>query len=223
MLVSLDKAIPGGDTAPEPLDATPLQIKINPADAILGSPSPQGAGETSGRRKNTRFRGFLRYTVGAAVVGCLCLLAWTAGAYYLAGHPPFYFVNAQQSLAHNDTESMIRQLADQIRALKASVDEARDADGKSGEGHDRIDTVQTKADALSDLTGRVDKLETALTTQLSKINEQLAGIEQKISEPHAVSASRAQSSPRHAEKYHDAFDPSRDPTAPGAPRPLSAY
>lgn len=228
MLISLDKAVPGADAAAQPSDVTPLQIKVNPADAILGTAGLEDAEKTPARKEYTRFGRFLRYSAGTAIIACLCGFAWVAGAYYSAGHPLDFMktgaaAGVGQSLAHEDPENAIRQLADEIRALKASVDEARDADGKSGESHDRTDTAQTKTGAaLSDLTGRVDKLETALTTQLSHVNEQLASIEQKISEPHAISASRARSPARHAE-HHDAFDPSRDPTAPGAPRPLGAY
>lgn len=235
MLISLDNAIPGADATPEPSDVAPLNLKVNPSDAILGIAPLKEAGiapvkeaETSSARKKKGTLGrFLRYSAGTAVVACLCGLAWTAGAHH-AGHPLFDFMRTspvagvQQSVAQQDTDNAIRQLADQVRSLKASIEEARDASGKSGEGHDAVNAVPTAA-ALADLTSRVDKLETALTTQFAQVNEHLAGIEQKMSGPRTASASRARSLARHAGQHHDAFDPSRDPAAPGAPRQLGAY
>jgi hypothetical protein len=147
------------------------------------------------------------------LTAALCGLAWAAGAYYSSGHLPFDLLKwsgAAQVQQSTERDEM-RQMADDIRALKSSV-------GDKGAA-----PVQTTAGAATaDLGARLDKLEADLTTKLSQVNDRLASIEQKISAPHPASVSRATSHPKH-EHLHDAFNPAQDPNAVGAPRPLGSH
>lgn len=246
MLDALDKpvhsAVPllSADTAPPPSDAAPLEIKVEPADAIFGSLPPKDLGsippeeteKTSTPRIVPLFVRFLRFAARTAVVAFLCALAWAMGAYYSRGHSSVDLTRAsqtaqvQQSPVHDGVASAMQQMADEIRALKTSVDghdAAQDADLASLKKNAPDPAQHATGAAAADLAGRIDKLETDLTTSLSQVNQRLASIEQQMSASHAAAlAARRQLARRHAEHVHDAFDPSQDPAAPGAPRPLGA-
>jgi hypothetical protein len=227
-LKDTEKVISGADTPPLPPDATAPEIEVQPADAILGRVPLKDTEKTSARQVAPFFIRLLRYSARTAVVACLCGLAWAGGVYYSLGHSPFDLVKArraaevQQSPQRDDMVSAVRQMAEEIRALKTSVDGrgvAQDADQKN-----QLNSVQTTTGAtIADLMGRVDKLDAEFTTKLSQVNEQLTSIEQQISASHATLISQAQPPHKRAKHSHDAFDPSRDPNAPGAPRPLGAW
>jgi hypothetical protein len=137
----------------------------------------------------------------------------------------------QQSPERGEIVRAMAQMAEEIRTLKASVESravAQDAVVENAKSRDGVksqpDAAQTVTSAaIADLANRVDKMEAEFTTRLSRVNEQLAGIEQKIAASYAAMAPREPPPPRKRVAHpHDAFDPSRDPTAPGAPRPLGA-
>ena len=77
--------------------------------------------------------------------------------------------------------------------------------------------------AIADLSSRIGKLETNSSTKLAKINEQLDDIEHRVAPPRVAAASAGTPPRKRVEHSHDAFNPSQDPTAPGAPRPLGGY
>jgi hypothetical protein len=224
MLESLDEAPSVVGAAPAPADTKGLEIKLQPADAIFGSVPIKDSENTSTPKETHFFRSLLRFGLRAAVVVCLCGLAWAGGAYYSHGHSPFHLwrttsaPDVKQSPQHDKTLSAMRHMAEEIRALKASVD-SKNAVG----GNVQSQKVLSATGAtITDLAGRVDKLDAEITTKFSEINGQLAHIEQQVSAPHAVTASRWKAHRKHVEHANDAFDPSRDPAAPGVPRPLGA-
>ncbi len=199
----------GADAPPPPWpDADPMQIKIEPGDALFGP----GAGK--GYEKASR-RPFLFGRL--LLTDVLCGLAWAAGAYYSSGHLPFDLLKwspgyqAQQATERDEMASTLRQMADDIRALKASVDD-------KGAAPMQMTTGATTAD----LGTRLDKLEADLTSKLSQVDERLTALQQQLSAAHAAVASRAPPHPKH-EHLHDAFNPTQDPNAVGAPRPLGSH
>ncbi len=206
---------------PPPPESTALDLKVQPGDAIFGSAPPKDTEKGSTRK----VRRLWRYGAGISTVALLCALAWAGGAYYSHGHLPIDLVTssqgpqAQEGPTHDEVASAIRQMAEEIRALKTSA-----VGGAQGIGQinqtDHPDSAQTTSGAtINDLVGRVDKLESEFTTRIEKVDEQLSSIQQQISASHLALGSRGQASRKHVH-LHDAFDPSRDPSAPGTPRPL---
>lgn len=221
MLESQDVALSSANAAPSPKDAVSLELKVQPADAIFGPGPIKDTGKVPEQKTTPRFGRLLRSAARALIVVIICGLAWAGGTYYFHGHSPLGLVKsalasgAQESPERDELVGSMRQMAEDIRGLKASVE------AKSATQNTQTNPIQAaNGVTISDLEGRIDKLETELTTKLSQVNEQLASIEQQISTSHAALASRAQAPGRHTHHLHDAFDPSRDPTAPGAPRPL---
>jgi hypothetical protein len=224
MLMSLDDAIPAADRAPVSPEATKLAIKVQADDAILQHAPIKETQETENSSAPRSAPGFLgrvvRSVVRVAIIACLCAMAWVGGTYYSTANLPHNVVkdslaDVPQNPAHDDLAALVQQMAEELRALKASVDSrsaAPDAAGKSAD--------QGKTDAaIAALGGRMDKLEADFTTQLSQIDGKLAGIEQKISTQRAALAARGSAIHKHAH-LHDAFNPSQEPGAPGAPHPL---
>jgi hypothetical protein len=224
MLDSPGEAVSVADTVPVPPDSNTPEIKVQPADAILRFVPLKNNEQASTRKSSPVFGRLLRYVGRTAAVACLCGLAWAGGAYYPLGHSPLELMKpsraseVQQSPEHDEAARAMVQMAEEIRALKASVESrviARDAgveDAKSRESvKNQLDPQTATATAIADLASRVD-------AKLSRVNEQLASIEQQL----AALASREQPPHKRLAHPHDAFDPSRNPTAPGVPRPLGA-
>jgi len=230
----------GAASLPPPLppsDATPLELKVEPADAIFGpAPLKERETEKASPREGIGFFGRLfRFVARTTAVVLLCALAWAAGTFYSHGHwssDPLKSAQvpqaqagqvpqALQSPAHADMASAMQQMADDVRALKASVDNKAvtpDAGAQNAQ-RGQLDSAQTTA--VANLAGRVDKLETDVTAKLSQVSEQLASIQQQLTASHAALAARRAAVHKH-EHVHDAFNPSQDPGAPGAPHPLGS-
>ena len=111
---------------------------------------------------------------------------------------------------------MVLQMADEIRALKTRVEavHAQSTSAKEAaalEGlKERLDAVKTETGALA---GKVDRLQRDVTTKLAKASEPFDRRDHRGAVPRAA----ATKAPRG-----DAFDPSQNPGAPGAPRPLGS-
>lgn len=214
------------DMPPLRADGAAPDIKVQPADTTHGRVPSKDIGKASPRQANPFIR-LLRFSARVALVAFLCVLAWAGGAYYSSGHLPLGLATSsqvpevQQSPQGNDMVSTMRQMTEEIGALKASVD-ARSATQDAGQKSPLNPVETATGSAVADLMGRVDKLDADFTTRLSQVNEQLAGIKQEISASHAILASRAAQAHKRAKHLHDAFDPSRDPTAPGVPRALGS-
>jgi hypothetical protein len=115
---------------------------------------------------------------------------------------------------------MVHQMADEIRTLKARVEaghaqspSAKEATALEGLKA-RLDAVKTDTGAeIAELAGKVDRLQRELTTKLAKASERFDRPDHRGAVPRAA----ATKAPRV-----DAFDPSQNPGAPGAPRPLGS-
>lgn len=206
----------------QPQGAAPMEIKLQPADAIPGGAPPKDIEKTPTEKRPSLFGRLLRFVTRTAAVACLCAIAWAAGAIYSKGHLPLF--QLRQSPSHDAMASSMRQMSDEIRALKASVDskaaaQGADAASPQTQANDANSTQATRT-AITDLTSRIDKLQSDLTAGLSKVDERLAAIEQHNSASHPAVASHAKAAHKHPHHFHDAFDPSEHPRAVGAPRPL---
>lgn len=221
LLGSHDEVVSGADAVPVPPGSSAPEIKVEPADAILRFAPPKDDEKVSTRKGSSVFGRLLRLGARMAAVACLCGAAWAAGAYYSGGHSPLEFLkpsrasDVQQSPERDEIVRSMAQMAEEIRALKASVE------GRSVAQDAGVESA-TRA-AIADLASRVDKLEAESTTKLSRVNEQLASIEQQIAASYAALASRGRTPHKRVEHPRDAFDPTKDPSAPGAPRPLGAW
>lgn len=222
----------GSQKLSPPQGAAPMEIKLQPADAILGAVPPSVPPkdiENASAAKGVGFFGrFLRFCARTAAVALLCAIAWAAGAYYSDGHPALFhstFFQGQQSPTHDEMASTVRQMAEDIRALKASVDgkaAAQSANAVAPGSTESQANSQAIGRATSDVDGRIDKLDSELTSRLSKVDDRLASIEQRISTARPTVTSGARPVHKRPHHFHDAFDPSKDPAAPGVPRPLGA-
>jgi hypothetical protein len=221
--------IPGAGMPPN--KAAP-QIKLQPVDGILGHAPlrdhrPPRDSESAPARQAAS-TGLLRLTGRVAAAAVFCGLGWAAGAYYSHGHSSFDAVKASvapdgpQSPQGGDIAGTMRQMAEDLRALKTRVDEknaAPDAAPKKP-----LNSAQTPAGTtIADVMGRVDKLDAGLTAKLSQIDERLMSLEQQSPAPRATTVARAQPPQKRVKPHlHDAFDPSKDPNAPGVPRPFGS-
>jgi hypothetical protein len=222
------KTSQGADAHSLPPDVAAPEIRLQPADAVPGRVSHKDIDKASTQQTPPFFMRLLRNVLRAVGIVSLCALAWAAGAYYSNGHSPLasasvsQAVGVQPSAQHDDMVSAMRQMTEEVRALKADAD-GRNA-AQAADQKNQLNSVQAPTGAaIADLAGKVDRLDAELTARLSQVNEQLASLEQKISAAHAVLASRVPVTHKHPKPHlHDAFDPARDPAAPGAPRPLGA-
>ena len=216
-----DAASPSQKPA-QPQGGAPIELKLQPADAIPGSAPPKDIEKAPVEKRPSLFRRLLRFVTRTVAVACLCAVAWAAGAIYSKGHAPLF--QLQQIPSRDDTTNAMHQMSDEINALKASVDSkgaAQDAGAASPQTQvTDADSAQATRTAIADLSGRIDKLQSDLTASLSKIDDRLAAIEQHNSAPHPTVASHARPAHRHPHRFNDAFDPSEHPRAVGSPRPL---
>jgi hypothetical protein len=220
-----EKLVSGADVPPLSPDAVAPEIKIQPAE-IRGRSSrkDKAADKASPRQGASFFARVLGYAGRAIVVAGLCAFAWAAGAYYSTGHSPFVLAKsapalaAQPSAGHDDMLNAMRQMTDEVRALKANV--AQDAGQKAP-----LNTAPAPAGVTTaDLMGRIDKLDADFSAKLAQVNQQLASLEQQAAASHAALAARAAAAHKHLKPHlHDAFNPAQDPGAPGAPRPLGDW
>lgn len=179
-------------------------------------------------RASSAGRRILRSGACAIAVAGLCGLAWAAGAHQSRGRSQDIASRGpelQQSAQRDELAGAVRQMGVELRALEARVD---------AQGNARVDVKDAATKALSSpvqpttgkavaaLAGRLDDVDARLTAKLAQVDEQLAGLERHGPAVRMTQVARAQP-PRHrAKRVHDAFDPSREPGAPGAPRPLGS-
>ena len=216
--------------------AKPLELKVERADFMRAPVPPKEPEKASAPKPPSLFKRALRFGVRTVGVACLCGLAFAAGAYYSQRHSlPEFLKPSQAAEVPQNADNValagaVRQMGDDIRALKTSV-EALNAAQAAGAQNIRSPEVaagqpeaaQTATGAaIAELSGRVGRLEADSSTKLSQMNEQLASIERHMAAARAPAAARP-APPHKREHPHDAFDPSRDPGAPGAPRPLGAH
>jgi uncharacterized protein YidB (DUF937 family) len=172
--------------------------------------------------------------------------------FYAIKPPPAPPVATQESVARTEMLRAAQEMAEDIRGLKANVEALRAAqsqpDAAALEGlNSRLDAVKAETGAsIAELAGKVENMQREPEAKLSDVIERLDRIEHQIA-PLATASLGAASAPGNAaagkpqpavaqakpplENAHgqrkiggrgDAFDPSKNPTAPGVPRPLGS-
>jgi hypothetical protein len=226
---SRDEAVAETKAPPaSPPDAHVVEIRASEADAILGSASFETADAHSARRL-PHFECLLRYGPRAALVAGLVGFAGVAGAYFSGAQFPFPAATPhpasiggpQSSGESTEILRTVRQMAEEIRALKARIEALHAVQSLSAKEAAALEGVKARLDAVkaetgaetAELAGKVDRLQREFTTKLAQVNERFDRKDQRL----GVVAHKQT-------KVHrgDAFDPSENPGAPGAPRPLGS-
>src|SRR3981081_1114985 len=123
--MSWDEAVAEANAASPP-DAPILKIRARAADSILGSASPEPAGQDSVWL--FLFERLLRFGPRAALAASLVGFTGVAGAYFSGGQLPF-FARTPQPAPRDGRQPgderaeilrMVHQMADEIRALKST-------------------------------------------------------------------------------------------------------
>jgi hypothetical protein len=166
---------------------------------------------------------------------------------FYAIKPPAAPVATQESAARTEMLRATQEMAEDIRALKANVEALRAAQSQSGKDATALEGLQTRLDAVKAETGasiagladKVENMQREPAAKLSEVIERLDRIEHQIA-PLATASLGAASKPAQPavaqakpplENAHgqrkiggrgDAFGPSKNPTAPGVPRPLGS-
>jgi hypothetical protein len=217
----------GGAAAAAPPDEDVPEIGVLAADATVG-PSTCKKIETA----PALVAGLLHYGPHAALTAWMIAVVWTVGSHFVG---PARTVDQQESVRSADTGHAAQKMAEDLHAQEADVEDMRAAQILSakvatglGSTKPRLDSAKTEINAaIPEASGRVEHLRSKSAEKLPKTTERVDRIGLKIAallaaapvDDHSVSAApvvrkRAQGG------RGDAFDPSRNPNAPGAPRPL---
>jgi hypothetical protein len=181
------------------------------------------------------------YGSQAALAACLFGFAWAASSYFSGDHsllsslfpPPAKTIVAQDSAERREMLHATQKMAEDLRSLKASVEVLRTAQNQMATETARLENLKTRLDAVKtetsvSIAGLADKIEHVQRepeAKLSQIIERLDRMERQIAAPvaSAVPAQGAATPRKQAQGGRgDAFDPTQNPNAPGAPRPLGS-
>ena len=219
-----DEAVPRtGATSASPPDLNVLEFTAQAADAIFGPATVKKAGGQSARI-TALFGRLLGYGPHAALVVALFGFALVAGSYLSDGQLPFYAIGSradesvlpQESVERSEILRSVQEMAEQIRILKANVEAMRAAPRLS---------LKDGPAAIAALAGKLEHVQSESAARLLQAGERLDRIEQQIAALRAVAVAAPALAPTRKQTRgdrHDAFDPSQNPTAPGAPRPLGS-
>jgi outer membrane murein-binding lipoprotein Lpp len=222
-----------GAAVAAPPDAKILQITARATDSIFGPVPVKEMKEDAA--PSTLFRPVLRFAPYVGVAVCLFGVVWAGGSHFSGGRSLLHVLKAQfaQTAAPQDSAKRaemvptVQEMADEIRALKANVDAIRAAPAQGPKNtvsreelKTRLDAIRTdNAATIAELAAKVDQME-------RKSADRRDRIERQITAPRPVASVAASAAseppPRKRAQGHDAFNPSQNPNAPGAPRPLGA-
>src|SRR5271165_6815677 len=226
-----DEAVPWASAAAAPPDEDVLEMGAWAADAIHLAHFKQ-AKAAPARNAPTLVTNLLRYGPRAALTACLFGVAWLAWS-YLDG--PARTVVQQDSVQSAEMGHVAQKMAEELPTQKAGVEalpaaqslSTKDATGL-GSTKPRLDAPMTERSApIAEVSGEVERLPPKPPEQPSKVSERFDPIGHEIAALLAAApvANRSKAAApvtrkRAENARHDAFDPSKNPTAPGAPRPL---
>jgi hypothetical protein len=186
---------------------------------MLGPLSLQKPEASSVRKLPPLFERLFSYGPHAAVAACLFGFIWVAASYFSGGQLPFYVMKPglvrtvvpQESVERAEMLRTAQKMAEDIRVLKANVE-----------------AMHAAHSAIVELAGKVEHMQRDSAAQLSHFIERFDRMEHQIAAvaaaPHgANSVLKAAVARKQARGGRgDAFDPSQNPTAPGAPRRLGS-
>jgi hypothetical protein len=220
-MILLDEAVPAaGAASASPPDANRLDIRARGADDMLGRISFQKHEASSVRRLPPLFECLFSYGPHAALAACLFGFVWVAASYFSGGQLPFYVMKPglvqtvvpQESVELAEMLRTAQEMAGDIRVLKANVE-----------------AMHAAHSAIAELAGKVEHMQRDSAAQLSHFIERFDRMEHQIAAvaaaPHGADSVLTTAVARRQARggRGDAFDPSQNPTAPGAPRPLGSH
>ena len=187
--------------------------------SALGRISFQKPEASSVRRLPPLFECLFSYGPHAALAACLLGFVWVAASYFSGGQLPFYVMKPglvqtvvpQESVELAEMLRTAQEMAGDIRVLKANVE-----------------AMHAAHSAIAELAGKVEHMQRDSAAQLSHFIERFDRMEHQIAAvtaaPHSADSVLKTAVARKQARggRRDAFDPSQNPTAPGAPRPLGS-
>ena len=216
VLLAQDEAVPSAIPASAssfldsaiPLSSSPVE-KITQPGAEQIRPSRTKQFGAAPRKVPPRFERLVAYGSRAALAVCLFGFAWVAGAYFSAGQSPFYAIKpppTRTAVLQESAERTETQTADDIRALKASVDALRAAQSQSQIDTTALEGLKTRLDAvksetaasIAEVAGKVEQMQREPAAKLSQVIERLDHIEHQIATPLATASLGATSAPGKA-------------------------
>ena len=229
--------------AASPQDANVPDIKVGAADATFDSTSFKKAEAAFARKLPPLLERLLTFGPRAALAAGVSGFAWVAGSYFSGGQSQFYAMKpqpsptvvAQEGVERAELLRMKQKMAEENRALQARVEAIPAARSLSAKDATSVEDLKRRLDAvrretgaaIAELAGKVERMQREATAKFSQVSEQRNQTERQIAAPLAASSRAVDSElavgtiPKQARKRRgDAFDPSQNPGAPGAPRPL---
>src|SRR5579875_159098 len=225
LAMSFDEALTEAGTASPP-DGPLLKIRARAADSILGSGSFGTSGAGTAQSPPFLFERLLRYGPRMALAAGLAGFAGVAGAYFSGGQLPFSTHTPkaaatdepQRAAERAEILRTVQQMADEIRVLKARVEAVHAQNPSAKEAIEglkaRLEGVKSETGTeIAELSGKFDRLQREVTAKLAKASEKLERTDRQSEAPRAAARKVSRG---------DAFDPSKYPGAPGAPRALGS-
>jgi uncharacterized protein YidB (DUF937 family) len=196
----LDSAIPLSFSAVEKI-TQPGAEQIRPSRTEQFGAAP--------RKAPPRFERLVAYGSRAALAVCLFGFAWVAGAFFSGGQSPIYAIKpppTRTAVLQESAERKETQTADDIRALKASVDALRVPQSQSQIDATAFEGLKTRLDAaksetaasIAEVAGKVEQMQREPAAKLSQVIERLDHIEHQIAAPLATASLGATSAPGKA-------------------------
>ncbi|MGA2636115.1 hypothetical protein [Methylocella sp.] len=183
-----------------------LEMRARATDAMLG-PTFSNPEAAAMRRALALFK---RYGAHAALAACVVGVAWMGHSYF--SRPARTVASVESVEAPPATASPMAKEYGTLEYTKPPLDTAK------------TDT----SSAIVELLDKVERVEHLQRSKRSEVSKRFHHIGHKTAALAAASvashpASTASVTRKHAQGGRgDAFDPSRNPTAPGAPRPLGS-
>ena len=223
-----DEVVPwGGAAAAAPPNEDVPKIGVLAADAIVG-PLTCKKIETA----SVLVAGLLHYGPHAALTAWMIAVARTAGSHFVG---PARTVDQQESVRSADAGHAAQKMIDYLHAQEAAVEamhaaqilSTKDATGL-GSAKPRLDALKIDINAaIPEASGTVEHLRSKSAEKLPKTTARVDRLGLTIAALLAAGpvADRSVSTTPVVRKRAqggrgDAFDPSQNPNAPGAPRPL---
>ncbi len=174
----------------------------------------KAAEAASARRAPPRFEQLFSYGSHVALAACLFGFAWAAGSHFSGGQSPLYTLKPppartivpQESVARTEMLRTAQKMAEDIRALKITVEALRAAQSQTAKDTTaleglkaRLEAVNTETGAsIADLAGKVERMPREPAAKLSQVLERLDRIERQIAAPLATASIGAASAPGKA-------------------------
>jgi hypothetical protein len=216
---SLDEAAPWvSAAAAAPPDEHGLDTGAQAADAIL---RPGKIEAVSTRNAPDLSAGLLRYGPHAALAAWLLGVAWLAGSSFVGPARTVTAQSAGAEIGHTAQKADVEAMrATQSPSIKDAID--------LGNAKPGLDAAKTEIGGGDrEASGKAERPRSKSAERLSKSSERLDRIGLEIAALLAAAPAADRSGTvapvarRPAQNArHDAFDPSQNPTAPGAPRSL---